>query len=361
VPPKVLTDHDRRVARRLERVTASAQFHDGVFRNTSGALPMMRPSLSLMGEFFFGNKRERRPRQPLVVERPHEAWARPPATGFRTTWLGHSTILLEMDGRRVLTDPVFGERASPLSFAGPKRFHPVPAALDELPPLDAVLLSHDHYDHLCRPTMEAIAAMGLPVVTALGVGAHLEAFGVAPERITELDWHESADLGGVRFTATPAQHFSGRGTRDRNRTLWASWVIQSERRKVFFSGDTGLTPEFEATGRAHGPFDLVMLEIGAFHEAWGTIHLGPDNALTAFGMLGGGTLLPVHWGTFDLGLHPWREPGEILVQRAAETGARVITPRLGAVVEPEHLEGPAPWWRPTEAPDAPLLAPEPAR
>src|SRR5688572_22706416 len=172
---------------------------------------MMRPSLSLMGEFFFGNKSERRPRQPLAVERPHEAWARPAATGFRTTWLGHSTILLEMDGRRVLTDPVFGERASPLSFAGPKRFHPVPAQLDELPPIDAVLLSHDHYDHLCRPTIEAIAGLGLPVVTALGVGAHLEAFGIAPERITELDWHESADIGGVHFTATPAQHFSGRG------------------------------------------------------------------------------------------------------------------------------------------------------
>jgi L-ascorbate metabolism protein UlaG (beta-lactamase superfamily) len=345
VPPKVLTDADRRIAHRLERVQASAQYHDGVFRNTSGALPMSRPSLSLMGEFFFGNKGERRPRAPLAVDRPHEAWGKPVETGLRVTWLGHSTMLLEMDGRRVLTDPVFGERASPLSFAGPRRFHPVPATLAELPPIDAVLLSHDHYDHLCRPTMEAVGRMGLPVVTALGVGAHLESFGVAPERITELDWHESVEVGGVRFTATPAQHFSGRGVGDRNRTLWASWVIQSERRKVFFSGDTGLTDEFAATGATYGPFDLVMLEIGAFHEAWGTIHLGPANALKAFAMLGGGTLLPVHWGTFDLGLHPWREPGEVLVARAAETGARIITPRVGAVVEPVRLEGPTPWWR----------------
>jgi L-ascorbate metabolism protein UlaG (beta-lactamase superfamily) len=360
-PPTILTDSQRRIEHRLERARASPQYADGVFRNTSGALPMSAPSLSLMGEFFFGSKAERRPSQPLAVDRPHETWARAADTGFRTTWLGHSTLVLELDGHRVLTDPVFGERASPLSFAGPRRFHPVPARLAELPALDAVLLSHDHYDHLCKSTMEALARTGVPVVTALGVGARLERFGFAPELVTELDWNQSVDIGGLRFTATPAQHFSGRSMNDRNRTLWASWVIQGGRRKVFFSGDTGLTDELAVIGRDHGPFDLVMLEIGAFHPAWGTIHLGPDNALTAFDMLGGGTLLPVHWGTFDLGLHPWREPGEILVQRAADRGVRIITPRVGSAVEPERLDGPTPWWRPVAEVDVPILAPEPAR
>jgi L-ascorbate metabolism protein UlaG (beta-lactamase superfamily) len=198
---------------------------------------------------------------------------------------------------------------------------------------------------LCGPTIRQLAKSSVPIVTALGVGAVLESYGVPAARITELDWHESAVVGGVRFTAQPAQHFSGRALGGRNRTLWASWVIESDRRKVFFSGDTGLTPEFEAIGRAHGPFDLVMLEIGAFHPAWGTIHLGPENALTAFDMLGGGTLFPVHWGTFSLGFHAWHEPGEELLELAARRGTRILTPQLGAAFEPERVAGPTPWWR----------------
>ena len=150
---------------------------------------------------------------------------------------------------------------------------------------------------------------------------------------------------GVRFTATPSQHFSGRGLLSRNKTLWASWVIEAERRKVFFSGDTGLIPGFADVGREHGPFDLVMLEVGAYHPAWGTIHLGPENALTAFEMLGGGTLLPVHWGTFNLALHDWDEPAETLLSLATERRARIVTPQIGAAFEPEHMDAPTPWWR----------------
>jgi L-ascorbate metabolism protein UlaG (beta-lactamase superfamily) len=300
--------------------------------------------LPLLGEFFFGDAK-RQPPRPLPLAQPQPLWAQRPEGPLRVTWLGHSTVLLEMDGFRILTDPVFGERASPLRFAGPKRFHPVPASLDELPELDMVLLSHDHYDHLCRPTMEALAKKSMPIVTSLGVGAHLETFGIAPERITELDWHESTTVKGVRLTATPCQHFSGRGLHDRNTTLWSSWVIQTDQAKVFFSGDTGLTDEFRATGLKYGPFDLVMLEVGAFHPSWGTIHLGPENALKVFEMLGGGTLLPVHWGTFNLALHAWDEPAETLLTLAAEKNLRVITPGIGAVVEPSRLDGPVPWWR----------------
>jgi L-ascorbate metabolism protein UlaG (beta-lactamase superfamily) len=193
--------------------------------------------------------------------------------------------------------------------------------------------------------MRQIAKLDVPIVTALGVGAHLEKYGVAPARITELDWFESAVVGGVRFTATPSQHFSGRSLGGRNKTLWAAWVIESERHKVFFSGDTGLTNEFLATGAKYGPFDLVMLEIGAFHPSWGTIHLGPANALEAFRMLGGGTLLPVHWSTFSLAFHAWNEPGEELLALAPTQSAHILTPRLGQVFEPTQVDGPAPWWR----------------
>ena len=331
---------------RRERIEASPQWAAGRFHNRA-ADTAHKPPLSVLGAYFFRRGR-RTPSVPLPTERPHDAWKSRASTGLRTTWLGHSTLLLELDGRRVLTDPVFGDRVSPLRHLGPRRFHAVPATLAELPPLDAVLLSHDHYDHLCAPTLRALARTGVPIVTALGVGRRLVALGFSPDRVTELDWGESAEVGGVHFTATPAQHFSGRGLRDRNATLWASWVIASAHHKVFFSGDTGLTPDLGVIGRDHGPFDLVALEVGAFHESWGTIHLGPAGALDAWALLGGGPLLPVHWGTFNLALHDWDEPAETLLRLAAPRGARVLTPRLGQVFEPAHLEGPTPWWRDLE-------------
>lgn len=330
---------------RLERVRASAQFDGETFRNPSGKGAGLKGNpLPVLGEYFFG-RNQRVPPAPLPLLRPIEAWSAQAETGLRVTWLGHSTVLLEIDGHRVLTDPVFGERASPLAFAGPKRFHPVPATLDELPQIDAVLLSHDHYDHLCAPTVRALATKDMPIVTSLGVGARLEALGIAPERIVELDWNESVSVRGLRFTATPCQHFSGRTASDRNHTLWSSWVIEGHRHRLFFSGDTGLSPDFAETGRRYGPFDLVLLEIGAFHPSWGDIHLGPENALEVFSMLGGGTLLPVHWGTFSLAMHDWDEPAETLLRLASERNARILTPRLGEVFEPARMDGPTPWWR----------------
>lgn len=333
---------------RRERIQASPQFRDGAFRNTANVGPGIKNNtLPVLGEFFFGGK-QRRPRAPIPLVRPHESWLKPvSSSGLRITWLGHSTMLLEIDGVRVLTDPVFGNRASPVSFAGPKRFHPVPSTIAQLPRLDAVLLSHDHYDHLCQSSMRELAQLRVPIITSLGVGAHLEQFGVDPHVITELDWWEAYTLpgGALSLTATPAQHFSGRSLTDRNATLWSSWVIQTANHRLFFSGDTGFTHEFGVIGERFGPFDVVMLEIGAFHPAWGNIHLGPENALRAFHLLGGGTLLPVHWGTFDLALHAWDEPAETLLTLAEPTRARILTPALGQPFEPTHVEGPTPWWR----------------
>jgi L-ascorbate metabolism protein UlaG (beta-lactamase superfamily) len=251
----------------------------------------------------------------------------------------------------VLTDPVWGDRASPVTFAGPKRFQPVPVPIAALPPLDAVVISHDHYDHLDYPTILELAKRDVPFFTSLGVGAHLEAWGVPAARITELDWWESAELpgAGLSITAAPSQHFSGRGLAGRNATLWSSIALRSERASVFFSGDTGLTPEYAELASRLGPFDLVMLEVGAFHPAWGDIHLGPENALKALAMLGNAPFLPVHWGTFNLAMHAWDEPAETLVARAPSCGARLVMPRLGEPIEPSHAEGVDPWWRPLAA------------
>jgi len=337
--------------RRRERVQASPRYRNGKFHNTvpvTGWFKEGQPiskQASLVKELVT-QAAQRRPAGELPMERPLLSWARDAETGLRVTWLGHSTMLLEIDGIRVLTDPVWGERVSPMSWAGPRRFHRVPVTIAELPPLDAVLVSHDHYDHLDYPTILELARRDVPFYTSLGVGAHLEAWGIQPSRIVELDWWETAELParGLNFTAAPSRHFSGRGT-GRDRTLWSSWVLATERRKVFFSGDTGPTEELAEIGRRLGPFELSAIEIGAHHPSWDEIHLGPDNALIAHEMLGGGTLLPVHWGTFDLALHAWDEPIERVAVGAAKKGIPLVTPRLGMAIEPSRTHQVDDWWR----------------
>jgi L-ascorbate metabolism protein UlaG (beta-lactamase superfamily) len=348
---------------RLERMKASPHYADGAFRNTAPSLPGLKKSAApTITEFLRGGQR-RTPPAPLPSTSPLAGWARDPETGLRATWLGHSTVLLEVDGFRVLTDPVWGQRASPVTFAGPKRFQPVPVSIAALPALDAVVISHDHFDHLDYPTLLELARIDVPFVTSLGVGAHLEAWGVPAARITELDWWEGVELrGGLTITAAPSQHFSGRTFHSRNITLWSSLVVRGSRHAVFFSGDTGLTPEYAAIRDRLGPFDLVMLEVGAYHPAWGDIHLGPENALQALALLGGGAFLPVHWGSFNLAMHAWDDPAETLLQLAPQQGARLVMPMLGEPVEPSRAEHVAPWWRAAAAPAprGPLVDEEPA-
>lgn len=347
---------------RKERILSSPRFRDGVFHNTAPVGPGLKPNQTLptLGEYFFG-KQARVPAAPLPTVDPRSTWQRAPGT-LRATWLGHSTVLLELGGARLLTDPVWSDRASPLAFAGPRRFQPVPVAIDALPALDAVLLTHDHYDHLDAAAVRALATQRVPFITSLGVGKHLERFGVPHERITELEWWESVELrgGDVRVTAGPAQHFSGRGLSDRNATAWSSFVVESAHARVFFSGDTGLTSEYAELRARFGRFDLAMLEVGAFHEAWGDIHLGPRNALEALRLLGDPLLLPVHWGTFNLALHAWDEPAETLFTTAATTGQALAMPLIGGSVELTALEPPTPWWRTLATQPVAAALPEPS-
>ena len=339
----------RATGARLERMQASPRWAGEGFRNVFPVPPglrdgSVRPSLS---DFICGGER-RVPPGPFPVVQPGEVWTRDPQSGLRATWLGHSSVLLEIDGHRVLTDPVWGPRASPSRIAGPKRFQPPPVPLKQVPTVDAVVVSHDHYDHLDYPTIRALSKYtNVPFVTSLGVGAHLQSWGVAPERITELDWWETHRIPGTGLTVTaaPSQHFSGRGLKDRNATLWSSMVMRGPNHSVFFSGDTGLTTEYTAIRDRLGPFDLVMLEVGAYHPSWGDIHLGPDNALKAYQLLGGGAFLPVHWGTFNLSMHAWDQPVERLLELAPAFEARLVMPRLGEAVEPGRVEGVEAWWR----------------
>ncbi len=311
-----------------------ATYVDGRFANKEPE-ENFNPSLTTMvKEGLFGTQQRTPPSPPPVLD-PREAWKTPPPGGVRATWLGHSTVLLELDGFRVLTDPIWGERASPSTLAGPRRFHPPPVPLEALPPLDAVIISHDHYDHLDMPTIRALAKGGARFFVPLGLGAHLLRWEVPPGQVTELDWWEQAQVKeGLTLVATPSRHFSGRSLTDRNRTLWASWVVKGGERRAWFSGDTGLTPQFAEIGQRHGPFDLVMLEVGAFHPSWGDIHLGPERALEAHALLGGGALLPIHWGTFNLAFHAWDDPAVELVRLARDRGVPVHTPKPGGTVEP---------------------------
>jgi L-ascorbate metabolism protein UlaG (beta-lactamase superfamily) len=333
---------------RLERIKSSPLWAGERFQNVYPVLPGLRdPAVPMpsIKDFVCGGER-RVPRAPLPSMSPLEVWAKKPQSGLRITWLGHSTMLIEIDGVRILTDPVWGPRASPSTLVGPKRFQAVPIALRDMPPVDVVVVSHDHYDHLDYPTIRALAKTRVPFVTSLGVGAHLEYWGVQPARITELDWWQSHTLPntGVVLTAAPSQHFSGRGLKDRNSTLWSSFAIRSPGHSVFFSGDTGLTAEYRTIRERLGPFDVVMLEIGAFHPAWGDIHLGPENALKAHAMLGG-VFMPVHWGTFSLAMHAWDQPAERLLELAPVNDAQLLMPLLGQPVEPAQAGTVKPWWR----------------
>ncbi len=351
---------------RMARIRRSPHFAGGVFVNPTGPSgPPDVPRLALLRQALDKAGRIRRkPAGPVPVH-PFTLsdLARPAGSGLRLTWMGHSSVLAEIDGRRVLFDPVWSARCSPFAFAGPRRVHPVPVPLAELGPLDAVVISHDHYDHLDMPTVRRLVRGGTAFAVPLGVGAHLERWGVPADRLAELDWHESAEVAGLTLTATPARHFCGRGLRNTQHTLWASWVVRGPEHRIYHSGDTGYFPGFADVGARYGPFDATMIQIGAYSDYWPEIHMTPEEGLRSHADLSGGTprgaLLPIHWGTFNLALHPWEEPAERSLAAARASGARIAVPPPGLPFEPSGDLPDRPWWREAAAP-APAVAARPA-
>jgi len=317
------------------------------FANPVATDVMLRDHGGVIWRFLF-ERGEREPARPLPVQPLSVAsLVAPPLDDVRVTWFGHSSVWLDVEGSSVLCDPVWSERSSPVSFAGPRRFHPPAIPLDQLPLPDVVLISHDHFDHLDETTIRTLASRGARFVVPLGVGRWLAAWGVAADHVDELDWWQQRVIAPGRLTvvATPARHFSGRGLFGRNRTLWTSYTLLGPTRRVYFGGDSGLFDGLREIGEKFGPFDLDLLEIGAYDPAWGDIHLGPVGAVTAHQMLGGKVLLPIHWGTFNLGLHAWYAPPEELLVAATEKNVQLALPRIGASFA---LAGEIPrelWWR----------------
>lgn len=262
---------------------------------------------------------------------------------LNATWLGHSSLMIHIDGCKILTDPVFERK---ISIVGPKRFNAdYPMTIDALPDIDAVIISHDHYDHLNKWTIKRLNARTEKFIVPLGVGARLVKWGIPRERIVTLDWWETYQLEDkLKVTATPAQHFSGRGLFDRNKTLWASWVISGPDHKVFFSGDSGYFPGFKEIGKTHGPFDMTFLECGAYNLMWHKIHMLPEETVQAHIDLGGKILHPIHWGTFNLSMHPWYEPMVRITAAAALKNVELVTPVAGATTCFGHTVRENKWW-----------------
>lgn len=333
---------------RLARMQRSPNYRDGEFHNTDTTSYGLEGSVwESMKRWLFGPEQRHPPAPIPTVALTRASFATPPVSGLRATWLGHSTVLVEMDGARLLFDPVWARRASPSRIVGPKRFFEVPLPVAEIPQLDAVVASHDHYDHLDRDVVKALAKAqpNLRFIVPLGVGAHLEKWGVAPDRITDLDWWESTVVGPLTLTATPARHFSGRGLSDKNHTLWASWSVKGTRHSIFHSGDTGPFAGFVDIGSRHGPFDLTLIKIGAYGEGWPDIHVTPEQAVDANTTLRGKSLLPIHWGTFNLAFHAWDEPAERVVVAAVRNGTKLFVPRPGESIEPDSAPAQEYWWR----------------
>jgi L-ascorbate metabolism protein UlaG (beta-lactamase superfamily) len=330
---------------RLERAKRSPQFADGRFRNAQKSRMLSGSYRDMLRRQFFG-KEQRSPLRPVpVVKRTRQDYMTRPATGLRATWIGWASVLVELDGRYVLTDPIWSEHCSPSTLVGPKRFHPPPIALDELPSIDVVVISHDHYDHLDMPAVRFLGARGTHFAVPLGVGAHLERWGVPADQIHELDWNESLELRGLTITATPARHYSGRRPRHPSETLWASWAVKGPRHRIFFSGDSGYSDQFRTIGATHGPYDLALIKIGASDPTWSDIHMTPEEAVQTNVDLGARVMLPVHWATFNLAFHAWRDPADRALAAARKAGVAIVIPRPGEFVEPEAGVRPVDvWW-----------------
>jgi L-ascorbate metabolism protein UlaG (beta-lactamase superfamily) len=332
---------------RWQRAQKSPHFKDGKFQNTEATGVVKAGDMVPMMRDYFLGKEMRVPNCPLPVAT--DGWktlAAPPETGLRLTWMGHATTLIEVDGAAVLTDPMWSERASPSTWVGPKRFHAPPIALERLPKLDAVVVSHEHFDHLDMASVIALAMTGVVFHVPLGIGTHLEAWGVPAAQIKELDWWEEVQLAnGVRLVATPSRHFNGRGMPWRPGASWTSWSVVGPKHRVYFSGDTGMSQHFPEIAEKVGPFDVALLEIGQSNKLWADIHLGPLGAVEAAQKLKAKRLMGIHWATFELAYHPWNEPPETMTLEAQEVGLETVSPRLGEPVEPEKGELGGPWWR----------------
>lgn len=250
---------------------------------------------------------------------------------IKVIWLGHSSILLNIDGIIILIDPVFSDAASPICFIN-SRFQKPVISLNELPQINYIIISHDHYDHLDMNTIKYFTDKNVNFITPLGVGSHLEYWGITSNRIIEKDWWEEQIFEDIKFIATPSQHFSGRGVFDGKKTLWASWIIESKKHKVYFSGDSGYDIHFKQIGEKYGPFDVAFIESGQYNKNWPEGHLSPDEGVKVYKDLKSKVYFPIHWGMFALARHSWNDPINQLKTLSEKHNIDLVVAKLGQLI-----------------------------
>lgn len=331
---------------RLARAQANAHYRDGAFVNPLPPAGYTVADVRLLISGALGDE-QRVPPAPIPVLTPTAAELAPRAgPALRAFWIGHGGVYIEIDGLRLLVDPVFSDYASPFEI-GPKRFHPPPLALAALPRIDIVLITHDHYDHLDMTTVQALARRGTRFCVPLGIGAHLAAWGVPADQIIDMAWwQEQALPNGVRIVSTPSRHYSGRGLGDKNATLWGSWTVLGARHRFYVSGDTGYSDHFTTIASRYGPFDLAFVKIGAYGpgDPWNDIHMSAEDAVRAARELCAKRMFPVHWGTFNLAYHAWDEPIKRASAAALNEKVELLTPRVGEFVDADAPFASTRWW-----------------
>ncbi len=296
---------------------------------------------------FFKNDPTRRPDFELpVVKRDSLELATTPVE-TRLVWFGHSSFLLQMDGKNILIDPMFGDVPAPNPLLGKKRFSKeLPIAIEELPQIDMIIMSHDHYDHLDYGSIQRLQAKTKAFYMPLGMGAHFEKWGVDPSRIHELAWWEEIQASGIFLALTPARHFSGRGLTNRFSTLWGSWVIKGNSDAIYFSGDSGYGPHFKEIGEKYGPFDFAMMECGQYNERWKEIHMMPEETAQAAQDVRANVFMPIHWAAFTLAMHSWDDPVTRVIDKADKIKQPIVVPEIGEfILFGENLKSNSEWWR----------------
>ena len=319
-------------------------------------------SWKVFKEWFGGNEAERVPKNKLPEEKPDLQAFLEDSEELKVIWFGHSSFLLNMEGKIILVDPVFSQAASPFSFLV-KRFQPPILKLEELPEIDYILISHDHYDHLDMETVQFFVDKKTEFITPLGVGEHIKSWGVDKSRVSEMDWWQETQRDQIKIIATPSQHFSGRGLVNQNHTLWASWVIQSSKHNVYFSGDTGYDVHFKDIGEKFGPFDIAFIENGQYNPQWEEVHMLPEQAAQAYFDLKAKKFFPIHWGMFELSLHSWYEPIVKISQLGEERDINIVAPKIGEMISVTDDLETSNWWQnlmPKQLAEQEAGEPEPA-
>ncbi|MEK6155450.1 MBL fold metallo-hydrolase [Flavobacteriaceae bacterium 3-367] len=331
------------------KYSSSENYKNGAFVNRKNVPEDLSfwETVKIARKFFFTKVPNGVPKWNVAVETLDSVQIADYPGKTRLIWFGHSAFLLQMEGKNILIDPMFGDVPAPHPILGGKRFSKeLPIAVEQLPKIDAVIFSHDHYDHLDYESVLKLKDKVEHFYTPLAVGVHLRAWGIEPERIVELDWWQNVTHGNLEFVCTPAQHFSGRKFGNRQSTLWSSWVIRSSSESIFFSGDSGYGPHFKEIGEKYGPFDFAMMECGQYNESWPDIHMFPEETVQAGKDVGAKVVMPIHWGAFKLALHSWTDPAERATTKAKAVQIPLVIPKIGAPIILGYSEDSnSDWWK----------------